>query len=245
MPKLFVALLALSLTLAQAKAANTLTPSQQTLPSQVTLSYQTTANMRLAGLPVTLHATTTTTWLRQGAHYQTHLHMDSTVSFDQDSVGQILANGTLAPTHYEEKRPFHKPDQVDINWDQHHIQFGMDPPALTPEAGSQDRLSLQFELAQLRQTQPERFKIGSTYEVHLIGTHDIDPWQFLVSSDEVQTGQGLIHAMRFSAKRLVGKVEETMDVWLGDNSPYLPVRIRFVDRNASVVDSVLQGVESH
>jgi hypothetical protein len=230
---------------APAFSADDLTAAQASLPQSVTLTYRTTANMKLAGLPVTLHAQTTTQWSRQGARYQAHLHMDSTVSFDQDSSGQILADGMLAPTHYEEKRPFHQPDVVQIDWSNHLVRFGADPLQPTPAPGSQDRLALQFQLAQLLHNHPERLRPGSYLDVNLIGTHDVDPWRFMVSEDGVQTGQGSIHAMRVSARRVVNGVEETMDVWLGQETRHLPVRIRFVDRNASVVDSILEHFEVH
>jgi len=82
---------------------------------------------------------------------------------------------------------------------------------------------------------------GSTHEVHLIGTHDVDPWKFTVGETEsIETGRGPMRAVRFSARRAVGTVEETMEIWLGEDLRWMPIRIRMVDRKQSIIDSVLE-----
>ncbi len=212
------------------------------LPVSAELVYETTARLRLGGLPIALHARTTTRWQRQGGHYETHLHMDTTaIAFDQDSWGSVLADGSLVPERYNEKRPFHGVDSVQIDWPNRRMQFGSAAPVAAPEAGAQDRLSLQFQLAQLRHNFPERFAPGSVHAVQLIGPRDVDPWRFVVAGEEaVDTGRGAMRSLHFTARRTVGGVEESMDVWLGSELQWMPVRIRMVDRKQSVIDSVLQ-----
>jgi len=218
-------------------------PAPSVLPSSADLVYRTTATMKLMGLPVTLHARTTTRWRLDGGRYEMHLHMD-TADFDQISRGRLGPDGDLVPDRYEEKRPFHEPDAVDVDWAHGDVRFGGAPPAPAPEAGAQDRLSLQFQLGQLRQHYPEQFVSGSVHTVKLIGTHDVDLWHFTVGQeDAIETGRGSMRAVRFSAHRTVGSVEETMDIWLGAELRWMPVRIRIVDRKGSVIDSVLQDAD--
>ena len=50
-----------------------------------------------------------------------------------------------------------------------------------------------------------------------------------------------MRAVRYSARRMAGGVEETFDIWLGADVHWMPVRIRMVDRHKSVIDSVLQS----
>lgn len=189
---------------------------------------------------MTLHSRTTTRWRLDGERYEMHLHMD-TGGFDQISRGQLSPEGDLLPNRYEEKRPFHEPDTVDVDWARGSVRFGSAPPAPAPEVGAQDRLSLQFELAQLRQRYPEQFVSGSVHTVKLIGTHDVDLWHYTVGDEEsIETGRGSMRAVRFSARRTVGSVQETMDIWLGADLHWMPVRIRMVDRKQSIIDSVLQ-----
>lgn len=215
------------------------------LAATANLVYRTTAEFRFAGLPLRLSVRTTTTWHRDGEHYESHLHMDtSSVEFDQLSEGLLGPEGMLVPTRYTEKRPFHKPEAVAIDWQDRLIQFGDSPKVAAPAAGAQDRLSLQFELARQRLRYPEKFEAGSSHEVRLIGTHDVDPWTFVAGAEEsVETGKGPMRAQRYSARRKVGAVEETMDIWLGADLRWMPIRIRMVDRNASVIDSVLQSID--
>jgi len=210
------------------------------LPISADLGYRTTATMKLMGLPVTLHGRTTIRWRLDDGHYETRLHID-TGGFDQFSRGQLAADGALVPERYEEKRPFHEPDFVDIDWAHGHIAYGTSVPAQSPAAGAQDRLSLQFELARELQRFPERFPSGSVHAVNLIGTHSVDAWNFLAQDEQsVDTGRGPMRAVRFSAHRIVrNNVEETMEIWLGADLRWLPVRIRIVDREGSIIDSVL------
>jgi len=210
------------------------------LPASADLGYRTTATMKMMGLPVTLHGRTTIRWRLDGGHYETRLHID-TGGFDQFSRGQVAADGALVPERYEEKRPFHEPDIVDIDWARGHIQYGASAPAQSPAAGAQDRLSLQFELARELHRFPERFGSGSAHAVSLIGTHSVDVWNFVAQDDQsVDTGRGPMRAVHFSARRIVrNNVEETMEIWLGAELRWLPVRIRIVDREGSIIDSIL------
>jgi uncharacterized protein DUF3108 len=210
------------------------------LPPSADLEYKTTATMKLMGLPVTLHARTTTRWRLDGEHYELHLHMD-TAEFDQSSHGTLGPDGALVPDRYEEKRPFHSAEAVQIDWAQERVQFGEAAPVHAPAPGAQDRLSLQFELARLLQRYPERFAVGSTHEVNLVGTHDVDPWKFTVAQAEsLDTGRGPMRAVRLAARRTVGSVEESMEIWFGVELRWLPIRIRIVDRHQSIIDSVLE-----
>jgi hypothetical protein len=205
------------------------------------LVYKTTAQFQFAGMPLKLSARTTTSWRLEGSNYEARLHTD-TFDFDQNSKGVLLPDGRLAPTSYTEKRPFHGPETVSIDWQGASILFGDKSKGPTPGAGAQDRLSLQFELARERAAHPEDFASGSKHEVHLIGTHDVDPWTFTVGPEEpIDTGRGPMRAVRYSARRMVGTVEETFDIWLGADLHWMPIRIRMVDRHQSVIDSVLQS----
>lgn len=207
------------------------------------LVYRTSASFRFAGLPLSLSARTVTTWRFTGDRYELHLHTD-TVDFDQVSRGQVAPDGGLAPENYVEKRPFHDPEQVHIDRQDMRVRFAGAQATQLGDASAQDRLSLQFELARLRRQHPEQFGAGSSHVLHLIGTHDIDTWNFTVGEIEsVDTGLGAQRAVRFSARRSVGKKDETIDIWLGADLDWMPLRIRMVDRNESVIDSVLQSMQ--
>lgn len=207
------------------------------------LVYRTSGTFMLGGLPMTLHARTTTSWHVADGHYETHLHMD-TVDFDELSNGRVGPDGELAPDRFTEKRPFHAAEAVIIDWPKATIQFGPAAPVPAPAAGAQDRLSLQFELARLRARHPESYGTGTTHAVTMIGTRSLDPWTFTVGPEEtIETGMGSTRAVRIWARRPVRDVEETIEVWLGVDLRWMPVRIRMVDRNRSVIDSVLQSAQ--
>lgn len=207
------------------------------------LVYATTGTTQLGGFPLTLHARTTTHWRFSGGQYEATLHTD-TVGFDQISRGTLRSTGGLAPSRYTEKRPFHDPESVDIDWANAQVRYGTAAPAPGPQEGAQDRLSLQFELGALYREHPERFGTGAVFAVQLVGPHAIDDWKYVSAGEEdVETGRGTLKAVHLSARRPVRDTEETMDLWLARDLNQLPVRIRMVDRNHAVIDSVLQSVQ--
>jgi len=116
-------------------------PAEATYPAWADLVYRTTATVMLMGLPMTLHGRATTHWQMNGTHYEMRLHTD-TVEFDQSSQGALDPDGNLMPDRYEEKRPFHSAEAVDIDWAHERVQFGGAPSAHAPQPGAQDRLSL-------------------------------------------------------------------------------------------------------
>ncbi len=217
-------------------------PASMPLPADVELVYRTTASARLAGLPMTLHARTTTHWHRDGGQYDAAMHTD-TIEFSQHSRGTLRANGELAPSRYSEKRPFRDLEAVDIDWKESHMRYGAAPPVAAPAAGAQDRLSLQFQFAVQFERHPENFAAGARIPVQLVGPHAVDDWTFTAIGEEsVETGRGPMPAIHLAARRPVRDTEETMDIWMDKQSFHLPVRIRMVDRNRAVIDSVLQSV---
>ncbi len=222
-------------------AATPAAPAGPTLPADVELVYRTTASVRLGGLPLTLHARTSTHWHRDGTRYDAAMHTD-TIEFSQQSRGALQPDGGLAPARYSEKRPFHDAEAVDVDWQAGQLRYGAAAPVAAPAPGAQDRLSLQFQFATRYQRRPEEFAAGRQLHVQLIGPHAVDDWTFTcVGEEAVQTAQGAVATVHLAARRPVRDTEETMDIWLDRQSYHLPVRIRMVDRNQSVIDSVLQS----
>ena len=210
------------------------------LPADIELVYRTTASARLAGLPLTMHARTTTRWHRDGARYDASMHTD-TIEFSQQSRGALQPDGGLAPARYSEKRPFHDSEAVEIDWREAQVRYAGAAPVAAPPAGAQDRLSLQFQFASQYRRHPEGFAAGRRIHVQLIGPHAVDDWTFTcVGEEPVETANGPVVTVHLAARRPVRDTEETMDIWMDKQSYHLPVRIRMVDRNQAVIDSVLQ-----
>ena len=221
------------------------TTGADALPASARLEYATTATMQWMGLPLTLRGHTIMNWKFDGTHYDAQLRIDR-VGFTQHSEGRLQTDGALAPERYTEKRPFHRPDAVMLDWTRGQVRFGSATTHPAPKPGAQDRLSVQFEFARRMERNAQAFRPGDQDPIRLIGTHDVDDWKFTVGPAEtVGTGLGRMPTIHLSARRPAGRVEETMDIWLGAKTRWLPVRIRIVDRNGSVIDSVLQTASIH
>ncbi len=221
------------------------TTGADALPASARLEYATTATMQWMGLPLTLRGHTVMTWKFDGTHYDAQLRIDR-IGFTQHSEGRLQTDGALAPERYTEKRPFHHPDAVMLDWARGQARFDSATTRPAPKPGAQDRLSVQFEFARRMERNAQAFRPGDQDPIRLIGTHDVDDWKFTVGPAEtVGTGLGRMPTIHLSARRPAGRVEETMDIWLGAKTRWLPVRIRIVDRNGSVIDSVLQTASIH
>jgi hypothetical protein len=209
------------------------------MPRSARLVYRTRAEVPLMGVPLSLTARTETTWKLERGSYEGHLHT-GTIEFDQVSRGTVQARG-LVPSRYDEKRPMHAAESVGLDWARHRLDPSPASQSPVLEDGAQDRLSLQFQFAWLHAQSPGRFLAGQVIPVQLVGPHGAERWEFQVDpSRPLRTGIDASPAIRLHARRMAGDREETMEVWIAESARGLPVRFRMVDRNHSVIDSVLE-----
>jgi hypothetical protein len=211
------------------------------LPRSAHLVYDTTGTGRLAGIPLTLHGITTTDWHFAGGRFDSSL-VNDTADFGQTSSGRFLAEAGLAPERYTEKRRHRAPVATSLDWDDKQITF-LDSGAVVPAAsGIQDRLSVQFQMSVLRQAYPQRFVAGAQFSMTVAGLHDLSEWLVTVRGEEtIDTPGGPVAAVRIQTSRPQEESNESMDMWLSAQLHWFPVRVRLVDRNGTVIDSVLHS----
>ena len=78
------------------------------------------------------------------------------------------------------------------------------------ERGTQDRLSVQFQLSVLRQVYPDLFVRGTVVPITLAGTRDVSHWTFTVTGeDTVDSGLGHLPALRVLSNRSTASGEES------------------------------------
>ncbi len=209
------------------------------LPGEAQLEYATTASGRWLGIPLTLHGSTVIAWRLAAGRYEAGLDIER-IDFHLASSGRLRADRGLAPERYTERRMRRSPASIAIDGDPGRIRFGEGEAAHPAPFGIQDPLSWQFQLSVLRQAFPERFAVGAVVPMPMAGAHDVTQWNFQVLAEEtVGTRLGAMPALHIRSQRRTGEVEESAEVWLSAALGWLPARIRIVDRNGVVIDSVL------
>ncbi len=212
---------------------------QVVLPKSARLVYQSYGTVRVGGFMLGVRGRTTTRWRFQNGHYQSDLSID-VVNFVESSQGLFDPDFGLEPERYSETRPRRPVSTTQFDWANRRVTFTEDNRQGEAEPGTQDRLSVQFQLSVLRQVYPERFVRGSVVPITLAGTRDVSHWTFTVTGEEiVDSGLGHLPALRVLSNRTTASGDESLEVWISEKLNWFPVRIRIIDKNRNMIDSVL------
>jgi hypothetical protein len=157
----------------------------------------------------------------------------------QVSEGRIGLRG-LEPDEYAEQRG-NRPQQV-IRFDHikgrlttadHHSTVRLPP-------GTQDRLSVLYQLGFLARATPERFLPGSQHEVPVASMNRVIAETFVVVGEAMlPSAEGPLRVLHLVRPAPRDTKEPRIDVWLGYDMGMLPLRLRFEDAGGMVLDQVI------
>jgi uncharacterized protein DUF3108 len=211
---------------------------QVVLPKSARFVYDSSGTVRVGGFVLQARGRTTTRWQFQDGRYKSDLSLD-VVNFSMSSQGQFDPDYGLAPERFE----MHRRNDVFttlFDWPNRRVSFTDGNRSGIAEPGSQDRLSVQFQLSVLRQVYPERFVRGSVMPITLAGTNGVSHWTFTVTGEDVvDSGIGRLRALRVLSNRTTETGDESLEVWISEKLDWFPARIRMVDKNRNVLDFVL------
>jgi hypothetical protein len=212
---------------------------QVVLPRSARLVYESYATVRAGGFVLPVRGRTTTRWRFQDGHYQLDLSID-VVNFAESSQGQFDPDFGLEPDRYSETHPHRPVSTTRFDWVNRRVSFTDEQRQEKAERGTQDRLSVQFQLSVLRQVYPDLFVRGTVVPIMLAGTRDVSHWTFTVTGeDTVDSGLGHLPALRVLSNRTTASGDESLEVWIAEKVNWFPVRIRMVDKNRNMLDFVL------
>jgi len=212
---------------------------QVVLPKSARFVYDSYGTVRVGGFVLGVRGRTTTRWKFQDGHYQSDLSID-VVNFSESSRGRFDPDFGLEPERYSETRPRRPVATAQFDWTNRRVTFTEDKQQDEAEPGTQDRLSVQFQLSVLRQVYPERFVRGGSMPITLAGTHDVSHWTFTVTGDDiVDSSLGHLPALRVLSNRTTAAGRESLEVWISEKLDWFPARIRMVDKNGNVLDFVV------
>ena len=155
----------------------------------------------------------------------------------QVSEGRVGAGG-LMPESYREKRGRRPERAIRFDW-QAGKMIGIGNPADVPlPAGTQDRLSLAYQLGLLVRQDSRRAQAGARFEVPLAAMRSIDRVTVTSGGPSSLRINGMqVPAVKFEI-RGERHQEDRIDVWLSPEQSMLPLRIRFLDDGSRIIDQV-------
>jgi hypothetical protein len=158
----------------------------------------------------------------------------------QHSVGRVGRDG-LEPHRYVEQRGNRPQRAVDFDHGQGLLMTADGRSSVELPAGTQDRLSVIYQLGLQVRAAPEKFVAGTTHEVPVASMSRVTNESFSVVGEATVSSQdGPVRALHLSRPGRSGSEETTIDVWLGYDAGMLPVRVRFSDPGGRVLDQVIE-----
>lgn len=160
-------------------------------------------------------------------------------SRSQQSTGRITDTG-LEPERFADKNRSERAAHFEP--EQGRIRFSNNAPDAPWLPGTQDRLSVFFQLAAWLNARPESLREGQRLSLPVAGTSGADQWQLLVQALEPLD----LPAGRWDALRVEVLPQKTFDqrieLWLAPQLDHLPVRIRITQSNGDVADQQLSAL---
>jgi hypothetical protein len=157
----------------------------------------------------------------------------------QKSVGRVGAEG-LRPERYSEQRGKRAERVIRFDYERHKMIGTGNPPEIALVPGTQDRLSVFYQVGLMARVDPQQFEAGRRFTLPLASMKSIDKASFVVVGPEpVKTARGSVPALHLTVRNEADPEDPTIDVWLATGLSMLPARIRIEEHDGKVVDQVL------
>ena len=208
----------------------------EALPPKLTIDYQLTS--AFADGRASYH------WDRDGDNYSIRGEAEAEGFFTlflegrivQESRGTMTANG-LRPESFRENKPGGAPEGLEFDWNGGQVTFDRHGEKKTsPLAGNTvDWLSMIFQLAHL----PPR---AESMDLKVFTQRRMYQFKLnVLGVEEIEIPLGRVRALHL--RHADDSRKETVDVWLGVDHHYLPVKLRFpAARNRIMVEQVATKV---
>ena len=204
-------------------------------PDRLALDYDVSA--RVSGIPV--RASGQLQWLMRSGQYEASLQMRLPLvgGRTQRSRGRLLPDG-LQPTEFSDQT--RRTRRFELDWTALRYRHQRDSEAERAgplQAGTQDRLSLFFELA--RRLQRQTPVPDALWSVPVLGPSGVQPWMLrLRALEQIETPAGTLSAWRLE-RHDTQPDDSRLSLWLAEALHYLPVRILLQEPDGDWADQRL------
>jgi hypothetical protein len=154
----------------------------------------------------------------------------------REARGLITKHGLL-PRHFEEDRSRKSKRSADFDWDAKQIKLtdGAESETLPLQENTFDQTSFAYAFA----FRPPGDEI---LPVHLTDGRRISDYKYqIVGNEKLKTPLGDLQTIHFR-KVLEGDDKRGFEVWLAVEHYYLPVQIRFIEKDGTVLDSTVTAI---
>lgn len=182
-------------------------------------------------------------WLPQGTRYEAaqEVHIPIVGSRRQSSVGAIGTSGLLPEIFMDRAR---KESSTTFDAQTGQILFSRGSTPVDWVRGTQDRISVFFQVAGMLLAAPKAYPPGTQITVQTASSSRVTPWTFIVRGTEtLQLPAGRIQALKLEHRSESGQAQGLHSaLWLAPSLQYLPVRIRMLeDEGRDELDLKLQS----
>lgn len=157
-------------------------------------------------------------------------------SMDQRTTGRVTADG-LRPEEFREWRPGAPAEGINFDWEARTLtqSRGGRDQVVPIEGNTVDWLSMVFQLAH----QPPR---EGSLELRVYNQRRLYQYRLdVVGVEEIELPIGRVQALRL--RHGPPDAPETVDVWLGIEQHYLPLKLRYpVARNRLVIEQTVRSI---
>lgn len=149
------------------------------------------------------------------------------VRFENESAGRLVAGG-LQPEHYlSRKNGKDANENAEFDWPGAQVTLSRDGQVRPIALGTQDVLSLNYQLAYLPKPQEGAsvgVVTGKKYERYALDS---------LGEEELDTPAGRFHTLHLRAM-----TDSVTEIWLALDHHRLPVKIRFTDKKGDVYEQI-------
>lgn len=183
-------------------------------------------------------------WLPQGARYEAAQEVQIPIVGirRQSSVGVLSTSGLQPEIFMDRGRKEHSATFDPTNG---QITFSRGSAPATWAVGTQDRMSVFFQVAGMLAAAPKSYPAGTQITVQAASSSRVAPWVFTVRGTEtLQLPAGRINALKLEHSSESNQTEGIRSaLWLAPSLQYLPVRIRMVENDGR--DELDLKLQSH
>lgn len=210
----------------------------EALPSRVSITYQLTSSFA--------DGRAVYNWTREGDNYTITGEAEAVGFFTlflegrilQESRGTVSAEG-LRPERFVERKPNASAEGLEFDWAQRKVTFERGASRKTEELtdNTVDWLSMIFQMAHMPPS-------GEAYELRVFTQRRYYKFNLKVLGiEEIEIPLGRVRALHL--RHIDPADKETVDVWLGVDQHYLPVKLRYpAARNRLMVEQAATHVTS-
>ncbi|MBL8421016.1 MAG: DUF3108 domain-containing protein [Dechloromonas sp.] len=155
------------------------------------------------------------------------------IRLETESVGRMVVGGLQPETYRTLKNGKDANENADFDWSTVEVRLARDGSVRPIAPGTQDLLSLNYQLAymgQLAEGSMIGVVTGKKYERYALDS---------LGEEEIETPAG-----RFRTLHLRAMTDNTTEIWIALDRERLPVRIRFTDKKGESFEQVATEIGS-